>query len=75
MEEIRITVTRISLDDFQQIKKLIVEWEWKNDIRYDLIDSSDEENPTITFYIAKDFLGEFVGIIFCMGSQIGFDQN
>jgi hypothetical protein len=70
MEEIiRIEVTKISFEDFQIIKELMEEWEWKDTITYDLIHSSEDENPIITFYIPKDYLGDFFGTMYFMGAE------
>lgn len=68
-ETVRIEVCKIPFDDFQIIKELLVEWEWAETIKYDLVHSSDDEDPIITFYVPKEFLGDFFGTMFFMGAE------
>ena len=68
-ETVRITIKTIPFEDFEIIKELIDEWEWGDTIRYDLIHSSEDENPVITFYIPKESLGDFFGATYFMGAE------
>lgn len=74
-EAIRVPIDKISLDDFKIIKDLLVEWEWNDTIKYDVVHSSDDENPIITFYIPKDVLGDFFGTMFFMGAESVFRRH
>lgn len=62
------------MGQFLNIKKLMKEWGWDEIVKYDVVFSSEDENPIITFYVPKDRLGYFVGSLYIMG-ECGDDDD
>ena len=68
-ETIKIEVSKLPFEEFEVIRELLTEWEWDDEVKYDLVHSSEDENPRITFYLPKESLGDFFGTIYYMGAE------